>query len=173
MVSVASRGRGMETGAGWKVSGLIIEGVFDPSLLPGSPQATGETVDLDLAYSRSLDYAIARVDGWTVIADPQFGAFFDAGAALALSRTSRALSFLTHSVSATHGFEWYRDGESIRRVIYSQGELVDEYGEALPEENDHSDWIDEDFVFEIMWRLTQLAWGEVADVPYRVLTRTA
>ena len=50
---------------GWKVSGLIAEGSLDPSQLPGRPQETGEIIDLDLAYSRVVDYAIAGVDGWT------------------------------------------------------------------------------------------------------------
>jgi hypothetical protein len=41
------------------------------------------------------------------------------------------------------------------------------------EQNDLPDWVDEDFIFEIIWRLTGLAWGEVADASYRVLSRTA
>ncbi len=124
---------------GWKVSGLFAEGPFDPSRLPGRPQETGESIDLDLAYSRVVDYAIAGVDGWTAIVDPQFLTFFGDDAALVLSGTSRALSFVTHSVSDTHGFEWLLNGESVRRVIYSQGEVADEYGDALPEENDLAD----------------------------------
>ena len=87
-------------------------------------------------YSRVVDYAIAGVDGWTAIADPQFLTLFGDDAALALSGTSKALSFVTHSVSDTHGYAWFLNGESVRRIIYSQGEVVDEYGDALPEEND-------------------------------------
>jgi hypothetical protein len=41
------------------------------------------------------------------------------------------------------------------------------------EQNDLPDWVDEDFIFEIIWRLTGLTWGEVADASYRVLSRTA
>jgi hypothetical protein len=164
---------GTECGMGWKVSGLIAEGPFDPSQLPGRPQETGECIDLDLAYSRVVDYAIAGVDGWTAIVDPQFLTFFGDDAAPVLSGTSRALSFVTHSVSDTHGFEWFLNGESVWRVIYSQGEIADEYGDALPEENDLPDWIDEDFIFEIIWRLTGLAWGEVAHASYRVWSRAA
>jgi hypothetical protein len=67
----------------------------------------------------------------------------------------------------------FLNGESVRRIIYSQGEVVDEYGNAMPEENDLPDWVDDDFIFEIIWRLTGLAWGEVADASYRVLSRTA
>jgi hypothetical protein len=158
---------------GWKVSGLIAEGSLDPSQLPGRPQETGEILDLDLAYSRVVDYAIAGVDGWTAVADPQFLTFFGDDAALALSGTSKALCFVTHSVSDTHGWEWLLNGESVRRIIYSQGEVVDEYGDALPEENDLPDWVDEDFIFEIIWRLTGLASGDVSDASYRVLSRAA
>lgn len=158
---------------GWKVSGLIAEGSLDPSRLPGSPRETGETIDPHLAYSRVVDYAIAGVDGWTAIADPHFLTFFGDDAAPALSGTSRALSFVTHSVSDTHGFEWFLNGESVRRVIYSQGEVVDEYGDALPEEKNLSDWVDDDCIFEIISRLTGLAWEHLAEAAYRVLSRAA
>ncbi|GAA1615883.1 hypothetical protein GCM10009764_44260 [Nocardia ninae] len=158
---------------GWKVNGLIVEGSLDPARLPGQPQDTGETVDLDTVHRRPCDYGITELDGWTFIADPALRAAFNDEAALALTSTGRTLAWVTNSVATLHGFAWYVDGKPVRRIMYAEGVPVDEFGDSLSEEVAAPAPLGEDYVFEMMQRLTGRAWGDAADAPYHVWTCTA
>ncbi|MFB7718468.1 DUF6461 domain-containing protein [Nocardia sp. NPDC056100] len=153
---------------GWKVNGLIVEGTVDAARLPGRPHETGETVAIDGVYERHCDYGIAVVGGWTFIADPEFLVSFNDEAAQALSVGGRALAWVTNSVASLHGFAWYVDGVAIRRIMYAEGAIADESGEPLPAEALVPEPGDEDYVFEMMARLTGQGWGEGADADYRV-----
>ncbi|MFF2554615.1 DUF6461 domain-containing protein [Nocardia sp. NPDC058058] len=157
---------------GWKVNGLIVEGTLDPGRLPGRPRDTGESVDIDTVHERPCDYGIAMVGGWTLIADPQFLASFNDDAVREISDHGRALAWVTNSVSTLHGFAWYVDGAPVRRIVYAEGEIVDEIGEPIAEEAAAPEPLDEDYVFEMMTRLTGQGWGDGADARYRVWSRT-
>ncbi|MFE3988956.1 hypothetical protein ACFXPR_31130 [Nocardia tengchongensis] len=162
----------MEFGVGWKVNGLIVEGSVDPARLPGRPRDTGETLDIDAVYERPCDYGMAVVGGWTFIADPEFRASFNDDAVLEISDKGRALAWVTNSVSTLHGFAWYVDAVPVRRVVYAEGEVVDESGERLPEEASAPEPLSEDYVFEMIGRLTGKDWGDSANAPYRIWTCT-
>ncbi|MFD3508231.1 hypothetical protein [Nocardia sp. NPDC058666] len=151
---------------------MIVEGLVDPTNLPGRPSGTGVTVDIDAVHNEPYDYGVATVNGWTFIADPQFRVSFDDEAAVRVAGTSRALAWVTDSVSTTHGFAWYRRAELMRAIVYVEGEVVDEYGGTLPEEQNCPEPCSEDYVFEMMWRLTGVGWGAGADADYRVWTCT-
>ncbi len=60
----------------------------------------------------------------------------------------------------------------MRQIIYAEGEVVDEHGPAIPEEEDAPEPLDEDYVFEMMERLTGIIWGAVADARYSVWSCT-
>ncbi|MGW4633683.1 DUF6461 domain-containing protein [Nocardia sp. NPDC004415] len=151
---------------GWQAQGVIVEGTVDPAGLPGRPRDTGERVDLDEVHRRPCDYGVAEVDGWTFLADPDMRVTFDDEVLEGLSGSGRVLAWVSNSVSTVHGFGWYRDGELVRRIVYVEGEVADEYGPALAAETNAPDNTDEDFVFEMMWRLTGLGWGVGADAVY-------
>ncbi|WP_458687105.1 hypothetical protein [Nocardia tengchongensis] len=157
---------------GWKVNGLIVERPVDAARLPGRPRDTGETLDIDAVYARPCDYGIAVAGGWTFIADPDFRVSFNDYAVLQISPQGRALAWVTNSVSTLHGFAWYVDGAPLRRVVYAEGEVVDESGEPLREEALAPEPLSEDFVFEMIKRLTGQGWGDGADAVYRIWTCT-
>ncbi|MFF0609041.1 hypothetical protein ACFYUD_10270 [Nocardia tengchongensis] len=157
---------------GWKVNGLIVEGPVDAARLPGRPRDTGQTLDIDAVYEHPCDYGIAVVGGWTFVADPEFRVSFNDDAVLQVSTKGRALAWVTNSVSTLHGFAWYVDGAPIRRVVYAEGEVVDESGEQLLEEALAPEPLSEDYVFEMIERLTGEGWGDGADAMYRVWTCT-
>jgi hypothetical protein len=155
---------------GWKVQGLAVEGIVDPAGLPGQPNETGELVGFDEVFGQLRDYGVSSVGGWTCVADPQFRVVFDDEAVQALSRTGRALAWVTNSISTVHGFAWYVDGAPVRRIVYVEGEVVDEGGRPLPEETSAPKPIDEDYVFEMLARLAKLNFGEIADAPQAIWT---
>ncbi len=164
---------GSELGVGWKVQGLIVQGSVDPTDLPGQPYETGESADIDTVHHGPHDYGVATVDGWTFIADPEFRVSFDEQAVLQVSGTRRALAWVTNSVSTTHGFAWYLEGEMVRQIIYTEGELADEHGAPLPEEQGAPEPLSEDYVFEMMLRLTGVGWGAGAGADYSVWVCTS
>ncbi|MFC4375144.1 hypothetical protein ACFO5K_13675 [Nocardia halotolerans] len=153
---------------GWNVNGLLVAGAVEVGALPGHTIETGEILDLGSAYSRPVDYAVAAVGGWTSILDPHILVTFDDEAALAIAGERRLLAYATHSVSDTYGFAWYSGAQSIRRVIYSRGEIADEAGGVLPEEARLEPGYDEDFIIDIVTGLTGLDWSQIVEADYRV-----
>ncbi|MBF6240708.1 hypothetical protein IU474_27040 [Nocardia otitidiscaviarum] len=153
---------------GWKVQGLFVEGVVDPADLPEQPSDGRELIEFDEVFRQLRGYGVSTVGGWTCIADPQFRVAFDDEAVRSLSRTGRALAWVTNSVSTVHGFAWYIDGVPVRRIVHAEGAVVDEYGPPLPEEVSAPGPFDEDHVFEMMARLAGLRWGEIADAPHGI-----
>ncbi|MRH92394.1 hypothetical protein GFY24_34070 [Nocardia sp. SYP-A9097] len=160
----------MEFGVGWKMNGLIVEGSVDPARLPGRPRDASETVDVDTVYERPCDYGMAVVGGWTFIADPQFRVSFNDDAVQEISDRGRALAWVTNSASTVHGFAWYVDGAPLRRIVFAEGEVVDESGERIPEEDSAPEPLSEDYVFEMMVRLTGQGWSDGGEALYRVWT---
>lgn len=158
---------------GWNVQGLIVEGSVDPADLPGRPRETGERADIDAVHHEPHHYGIATVAGWTFIADPEFRVSLDQQAVLQVAGTRRSFAWVTNSVSTTHGFAWYLEAAMVRRIIYTEGGVADEQGAPLPEEQDAPEPLSEDYVFEMMRRLTGVGWGEGADAVYSVWTCTS
>lgn len=160
---------------GWHASGLIVQGNVDPAQFPGLPRASGQQLSGDEVYSDGFagEFATASVGAWNVVADPQLQAAFDDSLVAGLSRGSRALAFVTHGVSTVRGFAWYVDGSAIRRVIYAEGEVAEEYGAPIAEEAGLPDPIDEDYVFEIVARLTGMDWADIAEASYSVFTESS
>lgn len=157
---------------GWKVAGLLVEGAAEAGLLGGRPRDTGETVAMDDVLGGAVDYAVGRVGGWTVVLDQQFRGVFDDEVVAGFSAGGRVLMFITNSVMSVHGFAWFVEGQLVRRVMYSEGELMDEVGERLPEEERLDTPLWEDDVFEIISELTGLAWGDADEAEYRRWTCT-
>ncbi|MGV9408884.1 hypothetical protein ACWDOP_03130 [Nocardia sp. NPDC003693] len=155
---------------GWKVQGLAVDRAVDPADLPGRPYEVGELVEFDEVFRRPHDYGVSSVGGWTCISDPQFRVVFDDDAVRALSCTGRALAWVTNSVSTVHGFAWYVDGVPVRRIVYAEGEVVDEYGDPLTDESSALEPVGEDYMFEMMARLTELKFGAIADAPQSIWT---
>jgi hypothetical protein len=143
---------------GWKVNGLIVEGPVDPVRLPGRPRDEGEAIDIDSVFRRPCDYGVASIRDWTFIADPGFRVSFNDEAVQELSTIGRTLAWVTNSVSTVHGIAWYIDRTPLRRIVYAEGQVVDEYGHPIPEEAAAPDPTDEDYVFEMMQRLTGCGW---------------
>ncbi|MEU0539622.1 hypothetical protein ABZ319_07105 [Nocardia sp. NPDC005978] len=150
------------------MQGLTLEGVVDVAGLPGRPFEVGEFVEFDAVFTEPRDYGVSSVGGWTCIADPQFRVVFDDAAVQALSCSGRVLAWVTNSVSTVHGFAWYIGGVPVRRIVYAEGEVVDEHGQPLPEEASAPEPVDEEFVFEMIARLTGLNFGVISAAPQSV-----
>lgn len=95
-----------ETGGpmGWNTAGLLAEKVsieVAVSALPDGPQPEGRSVSgyEALGSGLGIDYAIAQMGSWTVIADPHEPDRWQCPADL--SRHGRYLSLLVNDVSTT------------------------------------------------------------------------
>ncbi len=160
---------------GWNFAGLLAESVLAEaavSALPGRIRPTGARLPgyEALGTGRGIDYAIAQLGTWTVIADPHLRLVqFEAGAEL--SRGGRCLAFVVSDVSTTYGFWLWAEGEIRRRVVYSEGELLEEHGEPLAEEAGLPDPAVEDYVLELVERVTGLGLTELLDAEYQELGR--
>ena len=80
-----------------------------------------------------------------------------------LSESRRALAVVVNYVSTTYGFWWCVDGIVLRSVVYQEGELAEEEGERLPEEEGLPEPWDEDYAFELMERLTGVSQGNLLE----------
>lgn len=152
---------------GWNASGFIVAGEFDPGALPDIRRRTGERAEFPTGSSAVAGLGVARLGGWTVVADPDLDVVFD-DAALEAIPAPRVLTFFAHSVSDTYGFAWFADGRLRRRLITAESDVVEEAGEALPEESHRGEFVDEDFVFDLIERLTGLGWDAVAEAEYEI-----
>ncbi len=157
---------------GWKVQGLAVAGSPDVSGLAGRPRDSGERVDLDAVFARPYDLGVASVGGWTWIADPHFRVVFDDQATTFLAAGTSAVAWVTNSVASVHGFAFYRDGLPLRRIVHAEGEVAEEHGRPLPQETSAPEPIGEDYVFEMIERVTEVAWGDVADALYDIWAYT-
>ncbi|MEV0593140.1 hypothetical protein [Nonomuraea cavernae] len=141
------------------------------SALPGDLRDSGERISGYEALSMRLDheYSIGVVGEWTVVSDPGMQLVYDRKLGELLSVQRRALAFLVHSVSSVYGFALYRDGHLSRRALYLEGEVQDEMGDRLPEEENLPHSATEDHVLDLIPRLTGIRWPEVLQAPFRVL----
>lgn len=57
------------------------------------------------------------------------------------------VQFIISDVSDTYYFEKYENGKLVRKYIYSQGEVVEDYGIGVIQENDD--------MMDIIWELTE------------------
>jgi hypothetical protein len=105
--------------------------------------------------SRDIVYKAVFVhNGWTVILDPEMVMFVDEDTCTQISQllSSSIFGMVCEGTSNSYGYSLY-DGELVRAFWASDGEIFDNRGDILPEEEgiDHSD-VFEDEVLKVMER---------------------
>lgn len=119
--------------------------------------------------------ACAEIGNWTALWDPggEIAVHPDSESLRrSLSQGARSLAVLWASTASQYGFRYYMDGELIRAVLYEHGEVVDEEGDPLEEEEDIDvpSWgPDEDWCLVVVERLTRLSFRRQARARYRVV----
>lgn len=155
-------------------SGLL-DALFDAADLfaPAANEADLDGVDFEAASSQFLhpNLALGAAGGWAVLWDPN-AQLRRSDFPQAVSRGRRALACRFGSVDSRYGFHYSVDGV-LRRAAVFQGNAVEEsVGAALPEEAGLAAPVwgpDEDYLFEIMARLTGVSQGDLEAATYQVL----
>lgn len=157
--------------AGFLVGQVTVEGVI--GALPGGMRATGDQVSGDEALSMSWagPLGIGRVGDWVVVSDPKLEVSFDADVCEALSRGRRLCAFVLHGVTNTYGFSWFVDGELVRRAVHADGAVAEAFGTLLAEEAGLRDIADEDYVWEVLGRLTGVTGRDLVRCSFTRLER--
>ncbi|QIS11923.1 DUF6461 domain-containing protein [Nocardia arthritidis] len=161
------------------VAGLLVEGVVDAAQLrrlPGSPCVSGRVAPGAEVFSKGAgfdaDWAIATLDGWTVLTNSTLRGMDSEQVSRDLSRGRRVFAFVAYGANATHGFAWFVDGELLRAIFYADFELIGAEGGPLPEEAMLAEPGDGRYVFGMMTLLTGVRLGDLVDAPYQVLVTT-
>jgi uncharacterized protein DUF6461 len=158
---------------GWRMAGLMVENRTPDdvlAVLPGAPRPLGIRLTGDEALSMSVDadYAVATLDGWTVVSDPGVRAWSETICEPLSSGDRRTLSFVVDDLTTTHGFAWYVDGHHVRTAFYLEGEPTDHDGDPLPAERNLPDPASEDHVPVLAARLTGLGTAELFGASYEL-----
>ncbi|MFD0556887.1 hypothetical protein FB566_2140 [Stackebrandtia endophytica] len=149
---------------GWNTTAVFVENTDPTAALAGvgltDLRVTEENVPFDTATSKMEAGFVftAQSGAWTEIWDPELRAVGRLiGAEPTIETTHRVLAVVFSSVASTYGFAWFEAGQLVRRVVYADGEVVDQAGDPLPMEAtmEFPSWgPDEDFVFEVVKTLT-------------------
>ena len=107
------------------------------------------------AFVRPEDKAVVHHNSRTAIIDPELVMMLDEDSMKELSNQfGSILTMVCEGVSATYGFSVFRNGEKIRSLTATDGEIVDEFGDALPEEDGISaNTISEDTILNLLSKL--------------------
>ncbi len=132
----------------WHTSAILIRAerpsdqvaLLDALGFPGATEVgpidfeSATSVMLLEALEGGLGAAVAWVGGWVSIWGPFLVADPDA-----LARQSSdgggALTLILEGASGTAGFEWFRDGTLLRRWLVQEGQIMQDEGDPLPEED--------------------------------------
>ena len=122
---------------------------------PTPPETVRGWDALHATLVRPEDKAVVHHNSQTVIIDPELVMMLDEGPMKELSKQyGTVITMVCESVSATYGFSVYRRGEKIRSLTAMDGETVDEFGDALPEEEAISaDFLSEDTILALLSKL--------------------
>jgi hypothetical protein len=164
---------------GWNTAALFIESPRQVVLeaIASHCKPTARELHFTEASLGKLapELAIAEIDGWTELWDPSLELSFlpeQEPLRQSLSRQGRVLAVVWSSVASQYGFRLYAHGSLVRAVQYADGNIVDEEGDALPEEADIElpSWgMDEDWAFTIIERLTPIRAAGRNRASYQVL----
>lgn len=135
----------------------LFDSRFDVADMFASPT---EPMIFDWAASSSLDpnLALGEVGRWAVFWDPHSG-LMDSGFPLAASQDHRVFTALLGSADDRYECGWFVGGIERPEAVLSAGA-----GLSIP------DWgVDEDFVFEVMERLTGITLADLMAASYRRL----
>lgn len=101
--------------------------------------------------------AIGELDGWTLLVDTLFAVPDQAEVVHRATRGRQGFAFLWQAATASYGFGAHADGAGYRSLFRSQGTVVIDQGEPLPEEIG-LEWDDdpEATLVEVASRLTGL-----------------
>ena len=132
----------------WHTSAILLKTENPPGDafllgLLGFPGATEiGPIDFDAATSfeilelleGGMGAAVASIEGWVSI----WGPFLvpDSDALAHLSRGGAALTLVLEGASGTAGFDWFHDGDLLRRWLVQGGKVIQDEGDPLPEETD-------------------------------------
>lgn len=154
---------------GWNTSALFVENRTIEDVIRFLPdvfgyEPTGETATGEMATSGAArETLFLRADGdWVEAWDPDLRLLpriekIVEGDGPGTLAGTRALMVIFSSVTSSYGFILYEGGVITRKIFYSEGNVIDEYGEALPVEHEVEmpSWgYDEDFVWAVIESVT-------------------
>lgn len=129
---------------GFNIAGLLINKKLDQEKLEAALETKLtllDDVDFEEATSSSKDenaIDVLESESGTLVLLP-LGQLYDS---TTFPTGSEVIQFMVSDVSDTYYFEKYSNGELVRKLILTEGEIAEDYGEAeITEEDDFTDKI--------------------------------